>query len=58
MFYYSPIDGSVVNSNGGNVGRTSLSYGPTGSGMGHPASDIPGLLLSDKMAKLRNLQIE
>ena len=51
------MDGSVVNSNGGSVGRTSLSYGPTGSGMGQPARDIPGLLLSGNVAKFRNLKI-
>ena len=51
-----PVVDSVVKAQGGSVGTSSLSYGPTGSGMGQPDRDIPGLLLSGSVAKFRNLE--
>jgi len=38
------------------VGKGSLSYGPSGSGIGHPAKAIPGRWLSRRIAKFTNLK--
>ena len=51
-----PVVDSVVKAQGGSVGTSSLSYGPTGSGIGQPDRDIPGLLLSGRVAKFKNLR--